>query len=150
MGDQTTKIKTSSALVSQFKIEEYNKKKLIRDVHKILGDLDQEKDAFKPSITTINKVFKALDRFSAEEGAFKDSFNFISTVLKRCVFCKSVDVPQVLIEQIQASNGDKVADEILKANEVPYFSINSEFLNSLNVVIRRAQKMENVHLQKIS
>ena len=137
-------------MITQVKVDELNRKKLKRDLHKILGGIDYDRETYKPSITTINKTFEALGRIFAEDSELQRYYKLITTVLERCVYCKRVDVPQVLIEQIQANLQEESTEDILSVEQVPYFSINTEFLNSLNVVISTSRKMENVHLETIS
>lgn len=62
------------------------------------------------------------------------------------MFCKLVDVPQVLVEQIQVKDE---TNALLRATEFPYYSINAEFLDCINLVIANAQKMEQVNLRRI-
>ena len=137
-------------MITQVKVDELNRKKLKRDLHKILGGIDYDRETYKPSITIINKTFEALGRIFAEDSELQRYYKLITTVLERCVYCKRVDVPQVLIEQIQANLQEESTEDILNVEQVPYFSINTEFLNSLNVVISTSRKMENVHLETIS
>ena len=136
--------------VNHLKIEEYNRKKLSFDISKIFATTDMEQEVYKPSIETIHKVFEAFDKISQFDSGIKEYIRFMHNVLRRCVFCKSVDVPQVLIEQIQANTESTKAEEILTASEIPYFSINTEFLNSLNVVIETSKTKETTHIREIS
>ena len=91
-------------------------------------------------------MFGALDRLSIEDNTLHRYYKLISNVLKRCVYWKVADVPQVVVEQIQ------IRDEhssILTASEIPYYTINTEFIDTLNIVIKNAHTMEQVNVEKI-
>ena len=119
---------------------------LNKDISRILVGVNFELDAINPNLNSIDKAFEVLDKFAGADELFQNEFNFLSKMLRKCVFCKRVDVPQILIEQIQANNERSA---ILTSDELPYFSINWEFVNCLNTVIGKAKDIKEDLEQKI-
>lgn len=141
---------TTNPKTTQLTVNEINRRRVVKDLKKLFDGMDFEQEIYKPCISTIHKAFEGLNKLAILGVQEKIYVTFIHDVLKRCVFCKSVDVPQVLIEQIQHNNEESKAKDILKQSEIPYFSINTEFLNCLNVVIENAKNKVKEYTNEIT
>jgi hypothetical protein len=59
----------------------------------------------------------------------------IQDVIKKSVYCKPAEIPEILVDQFRAKDNDMMMDSSL---QIPYFKVNEECLLALNKVIRKA------------
>lgn len=73
----------ASATLQKSSFSVLSKSKLVRDLKDILGGLNIETEGYNPSISTINKVFQALDRLSEDKSVLQEHYKLISSVMRR-------------------------------------------------------------------
>lgn len=83
----------------------------------------------------IAKVFKALERIGQEKGFLNYYINLMFKMLKRAAYCKPAEVPEILADSFRGKDNEMMMDS---QSDIPYFLVNTECLNALNQVIRKA------------
>ncbi|CAI2387894.1 unnamed protein product [Moneuplotes crassus] len=112
---------------------------LQQDLIKILEGVSAHQTAEKPSFLSIKKCFTALERISTESESIKYYIDIICRVLKKSVYCKGFEIPEILFEQMKTNDNNmsvKIDDDI------PYFQIIEESLISLSKVVKKTREVE--------
>lgn len=76
----------------------------------ILNGVSGEIQNPKPDQDHVVKIFKALDRIGYEKGFLQYYINLISKIMRRAVFCKPAEIPEILVDQFRAKNNEVMMD----------------------------------------
>ncbi|CAI2362085.1 unnamed protein product [Moneuplotes crassus] len=125
--------------------ESYDSINLQKELIEIFGDTTSVFSG-KPDSKSIGVVFRALDRLSKVEGNLKYYFRMMYNIMLKAIYCKVIELPEILLEQLKEKNLDYYSDP---NNFIPYFESNEELMKTLNSVIKTAQKIEKESKSKV-
>ncbi|CAI2358918.1 unnamed protein product [Moneuplotes crassus] len=119
---------------------------LQQDLIRILEGVSAHQTAEKPSFQSIQKCFIALERMSKESKQTKYYIDIVSKILKKSVYCKGFEIPEILFEQMKAKE-DTMSVQV--DDDIPYFHIIQESLISLSSVVNKTREIERDSRNKV-